>query len=140
MIYMLGLIVLMMSCASPYERKISKIYGESQKEIAVFQKNFSPEIDKQAISNLQKKFETKGKPKVEQAEGPVCVRAYWGDTVINGSVYFYFQDGEPKMIERFESGGSFRQSMGNLLRHNSRPPKRNKLAECIEANHLAATK
>ncbi len=115
--------VLPMACAprrTQREGRVEQVLKDARGHASTFARHFSTRVSPQVIAAWQESLAKEGPAKFEERDGPLCVRATWGDYVIDHSLYFFFEapaaDSPITSIVRDDRG--FGAAMGELGRHN----------------------
>lgn len=120
------------------ERAVAQTFADARRDAAAFAAHFDPALAPGTLASWQASFAREAPPKFEQGRGPVCVRAYWGEYVIDHS-YFLYLRGTPGgfVITEVVYDSGFGPALGSLggTEHRARPPS--EYERCLAANAAA---
>lgn len=114
---------------------MNRVFVDARRDDAAFAAHFDPGWSPEAVRGLRTALAQEGAPKFEQGRGPVCVRAYWGEWVIDHSYYFYLRPvGGGFVITDVASDRGFGPALASLGGTERRAPMKSEYDRCVAAN------
>lgn len=117
------------------ERMVARVFADARRDEARFAAHFDPAMSPEVVRSLRASFARESAPKFEQGDGPVCVRAYWGEWVIDHSVYLYLRPSPGGFVvtEVASDAGSW-AALGELAGTEHRASPASESDRCVAAN------
>ena len=136
-----GTCLVALACGSStrYERDVQRLFSDARNNDPNFALHFSKSFSPDDIAQYRQTFADKKPPKVELEDGPWCVRAYWGEYVIDESYFiFYALEESRRVIVSAQWDSGFGAAMGGLFSHGESNPGPSLYDRCVIANNAAS--
>lgn len=120
------------------ERTLIRMFADARGDEAAFAAHFDPGVPRDRVRTLREAFARESAPKFEHGRGPVCVRAYWGEYVIDRSYYVYLRAIPGGFVVTdvvFDTG--FGPALAGVFAVEHHPPAVSEFDRCMAANAAA---
>lgn len=141
----LALVVALVPACGPSltarERMVTRMFADARRDEATFAAHFDPGMAREQVRALRDAFARESPPRFEQERGPVCVRAYWGEWVIDHGYYIYLRPSPGGfVVTDVESDSGFGPALASVGALEDRLPSVSVHDRCTAANAAAAAR